>query len=209
MLTEDSSQWLVYITPRSGQSINLQIVSNTLVQATARFTGLIQVAKNPNGATSEALYDAAAGAYAYGVDISGSVDNRVGKYTLSWQRAVISTTAGPLLMFALPHHVQSFDSATFGAMRNIKLQTTTKGVASAVVKNAWTMQEGQLPTDMGFAPWSPTRRSIDTLPTSAVSAIRQVGPVELSQDIDGQTNLDSMYFSGKVGADLRQITMVR
>ena len=189
----------MYVTPRAGQTITFQVVSNTLIQATGRFTGVIQVAKNPSGAVSEDLYDAAAGAYAYGADISGTADGTLGKYTLSWKRSVVSSTAGPLLMFALPHHVQSFDSATYVARKGLQLQTTTKGVATAVVKNSWTMQEGQLPLDMGFTPWSPTLRSVNSVSDAAVTAINAAGTTELSQDIDGQTNLDSMYFSGKVG----------
>lgn len=101
-------------------------------------------------------------------------------------------------MFALYHHLQSFDSATYTSVKQIQLDTTTKGPASAVVKDSWTMQEGQLPTDMGFDPWSPSRRSVGTLSAAAVQRIIEVGTSEVNQNMDQQTNLDSMYFSGKV-----------
>ena len=193
----DGKQWLVYVTPAAGQDISFQSVSNTLIEATAQFTGTIQAAKNTGGAGGEAIYDAAAGAYATGAKLSGTVSGNVGSYTLAWQRAGLSSTASALLMFALPHHVQTFQSSTYTAVTRLRLQTTTKGVAAGVVADSWTMVEVQLPLDIGFAPWSPSRRSVNTLSDTVVQMINNVGAGEIAQDMNAQTNLDSMYFSGK------------
>ena len=50
---------------------------------------------------------------------------------------------------------------------------------------------------MGFAPWSLGTRSASTLSRAAVNLISAVASEEIKQDMDGQSNLDSMYFSGK------------
>jgi endo-1,3(4)-beta-glucanase len=101
-------------------------------------------------------------------------------------------------MFALPHHVQSFDAVTAAKIQNVTLQTTTKGLATAVLSDSWTMVEEDLPTSMNFAPWSPSRKSQSILSPAAVAAISNVSISEVSQDMNAQTNLSSMYFSGKV-----------
>ena len=41
-----------------------------------------------------------------------------------------------LIMFALPHHVESFDANTKSAITTVQLNTTTKGVATAVVADS-------------------------------------------------------------------------
>lgn len=59
------------------------------------------------------------------------------------------------------------------------------------------MQEQGLPLDMGFAPWTPRTRSRSTLSAATKQLIQQVAISEINQDYNAQTNLDSMYFSGK------------
>lgn len=61
----------------------------------------------------------------------------------------------------------------------------------------WTMVENNLPTTMGHAPWDGVRGR-KSLSNSAKAAIKEVALLEVSQDMDAQANLDSMYFSGKV-----------
>jgi len=61
----------------------------------------------------------------------------------------------------------------------------------------WTMVENNLPADVGFAPWSPARGSATTLSGNVMTLMNNVAGQELNQDFNAQTNLDSMYFSGK------------
>ncbi|KZF24885.1 glycoside hydrolase family 81 protein [Xylona heveae TC161] len=193
---EDNSIWLIYLTASSGSPVALQQISNTVIQAPAEFNGTVQIAKVPQGnTTAQSTYDAAAGVYATTAQVSGSVSGSVGSYSLSWTKA--GKTSNTLLMFALPHHVQSFSSGTKSGVTGIQLQTTTKGIATAVVADSWTLTESSLPTDMGFAPWSPSLRSVTSLSAAAIQLIQSVGASEVSQDMNAQTNLNSMYFSGK------------
>lgn len=192
----DGKTWFLYATSTDGSTLDLQVVNSGLIQATSPFTGTIQVAKDPNGA-GEALYDAACGSYATGVTVSGTAVGMQGTYTFTFAKAGLS--GAPLLMFSLPHHVQSFDSTTSSSLQTaLQLQTTTKGIATAVVADTWTMVEARLPVSMSFVPWSPTEGNKRTLSAAAAAKILAVAQSELSQNISAQTNLNSMYYSGKV-----------
>ncbi|KAI9811238.1 MAG: hypothetical protein M1827_005570 [Pycnora praestabilis] len=206
VLLEDGTNWLIYATPSNGGDPGFQMMSNSNIQGVAGFTGTIQVAKNPSNATGESIFDASAGVYPITAGITGSVDGATGSYALTWTKGGIGANAiakrqatgtPSLLMFALPHHIESLSNDTANGKTTIKLETTTKGLATAVVGDSWTLVEPDLPTDMGFAPWSPTLRSINTLSASAINLIQSVGASEISQNMTAQTDLNSMYFSGK------------
>ena len=194
---EDNTSWLLYVTPADGKDPDLNLVSKTSLQGAHGFSGTIQVAKNPAGIPGEKFYDNSAGVYPVGGQIDGSVTGQSGTYRLSWTKAGNHTEGTPLLMFALPHHVQSFDRSTAGRATNIQLRSTTKGNATAVIGESWTMNEPALPVDMGFAPWSSDRGNVANLSVNAQQAIAKVAPTELQQDMDAQTDLNSMYYSGK------------
>lgn len=191
----DGKNWLLYAYSTSGAPLDLQVINNGLVRSTSPFVGTIQVAKDPGSA--EALYDAASGSYPTGVVLSGTTSGMQGQYSFSFVKGGL--TGAPLLMYALPHHVQSFDSTTAAAVRsNVQLQTTTKGKATAVIADAWTMVELRLPISMSFLPWSNSEGTKTKLSAAAKAKILQVAQSELSQDMDAQSNLNSMYYSGKV-----------
>ena len=200
---EDSKIWLVYAISGNGQDPHLQLVSNTQLQGLRGWSGIIQVAKNPSGPWGESLYDGSAGVYPTTVAVTGSVAGVTGTYHISWTKAGL--TSLPLLMYALPHHVQSFDGVSSACKKSVQLQTTTKGMATAVIGDAWNLVEPNLPRDMGFAPWTPKTRSRTTLSSAASRIIKQVASSEISQDYNNQTNLDSMYFSGKALAKFAMI----
>lgn len=205
----DGKTWFLYATSADGSAdLDLQVVNNGLMQATAPFSGTIQVAKDPTtDTTGEALYDAAAGAYATSSTVSGTAVGMRGTYTFTFAKAGLS--GAPLLMFALPHHVSSFDTDTTSALQpGLQLRTTTKGIATAVVADAWTMVETRLPVDLTFLPWSPSEGSKSQLSAAAQARILAVAQAELSQDIAAQTNLNSMYYSGKALAKFAMILSV-
>ena len=180
---EDGTSWLIYTAPSNGVDPNLTLISNTLVQGPAGWSGTIQIAKNPNGASGESIFDTASGVYPTTASISGSVSGATGSYSLSWSKAGLSTGQN-LLMFALPHHLTSFDSATSSQATGIHLDTTTKGSATAVVADSWTLVESALPTDLGFAPWSPIAGgSKSTYSATAIQAILNAAGSEINQDM--------------------------
>jgi len=200
---EDGTKWLLYAYHTKGGALDLQVVNNGLAISKKPFYGVIQVAEDPGNA--ESMYDKACGAYCTGVELSGSVGDTSGSYTFNFQKAGMPNAT--LVMYALPHHQSSFDGATKGKMsNNVTLQTTTKGLAAAVLADSWTMTE-QLPNNLGFVPWSPQAGSVATLSNNAKKTIQNIAIQEVSQNMLEQTNQDSMYFSGKALAKFATILM--
>ncbi|KAL9585699.1 MAG: hypothetical protein Q9212_001356 [Teloschistes hypoglaucus] len=202
IVLEDGKQWLLYATPSNGQDPRFSLVSQTMILGVPNWFGHIQVAKNPAGSPGEYIYDNSAGVYPVAADLTASKSAQTGTYQIQWKKAgLISRDAPQLLMFALPHHVESFGGTTPYGLTALRLQTTTKGTASGVIADSWTLVEPSLPVDMGFSPWDGSlplgTRSAKPLSSRALTIIRAVAASEIQQDMDSQTNLDSMYFSGK------------
>ncbi|MCJ1284432.1 hypothetical protein MMC26_003764 [Xylographa opegraphella] len=195
---EDGKEWLIYALPSNSQDPSFNLTSNTLLQGPHSWSGLIQIARNPAGAPGDAVFDGSAGAYAATAKVTGGVstDGTTATYQISWNKAG-SSTGGPLLMFALPHHLSSFDPSMASTVTNICLTTTTKGKATAVIANNWNLVETNLPTDMGFSPWSSASGNVTHFSSNTISAIVKAASSEVNQDMGAQTNLNSMYYAGK------------
>lgn len=215
--------WLIYLTPDFALSPNYPCNSLTLlnetsvpdlqtdIQGKGGFNGLIQVAKVPIGSGDaldskspvQVLYDSAAGAFAANVSINGTVDNKVGTYSFQWEKK--GNQNQTLLMFALPHHLSSFDPNTDSRVTDLKLMTTVKGNATAVQGDSWTLTESDLPISMDFAPYSPSKGSVKTLGDHVKSTLLSAGQVELNQTIMAQADVKSFYYDGKALAKFANI----
>ncbi|KAI1387491.1 glycoside hydrolase family 81 protein [Hypoxylon trugodes] len=202
---EDSTVWHVYAYSAKGDTFDLSVVNNKMAKAEKPYDGIVQVAKDPgNGA--ETAIDAASGAYPVNVTLSGSTSGSKGTYTFTFEKAGFSNVK--LLMYALPHHVDSFDSATHSSKSKAQLQTTTKGMAVGVVADSWTMVEPNMPVSMGFAPWHPVDGEKKALSDSAINHITKVAANEAGQSVDQQSDQNSMYFGGKALAKFAGISFV-
>lgn len=194
ILLEDGKTWWLYAYKLQGDDLDLQVANNQYAEARHPFFGIIQVAKDCPGA--EPMLDRASGVYAETVQLSGSVSGSSGRYSFRFNAR--GHPEGALLMWALPHHAKSFDHETTARTEEVYMQTTTKGIAKAVLATHWTMVEPRMPVKMGFAPYSPDLGSMEALSDTAKSVISVVAKNEVSQNMMAQANLDSMYFSGKV-----------
>ncbi|KAF2445855.1 glycoside hydrolase family 81 protein [Karstenula rhodostoma CBS 690.94] len=199
---EDDSHWLLYATPVGSLGAPpFVLIDNHLIEGPDAFVGSIQIAKNPAASEGEQAYDFTAGAFATNATISGTVNGAFGSYTLEWDKSGVQNQT--LLMFAIPHQVESFDQASKDALTNIELVTTTKGYARAVVADKITMIEPELPASIGFAPWVPNKDNGNSgsdnieLTDQMRVMVQNSGAVELGQNFTAQTSLDSMYYSGK------------
>lgn len=200
----DGTQWLIYITPIGAVGEPpLELKSNNTITGPSGFYGTVQVAKNPASIKGEQIYDSSAGTYPIAASISASVDGNTGTYTISWEKS--GQTDQKLLMFVLPHHLESLSSETSAAATNLSLETTTKGMATAIVVDKLTCVENNLPTDIGFNPWSPSATNVSSLSSTVVDAINSAAVYELSEDMTSQTDLNSMYYSGKALAKFATI----
>jgi endo-1,3(4)-beta-glucanase len=111
----------------------------TTLTGPAGFSGMVQIAKIELDG-QERLYDMQSGVYPTSCTVSAQAS---GSYQLSWQKG--GNTTRPVVMFALPHHIDSFLLPTSKQVTNITLQTPTQGNASLVVADQWLLQE-ELPT---------------------------------------------------------------
>ncbi|KAJ2898011.1 hypothetical protein MKZ38_004229 [Zalerion maritima] len=201
---EDNSKWYIYAVSSCGSPLDIELESQHQLRATSGFHGFIQVAKetNPDALSAEGIYDQSVGAYPVTLKMKGHVEDSSGQYTFKWIKG--GHQSSKLLMWAFPHHVQGFDAETAGKMTGLKILLTTKGMATAVLSDSWTMLEPDLPVDMAFAPWDPDRGTL-TLPAGVNETIYTIAQQEMSQNIDAQSNLDSMYFSGKAIAKFASV----
>ncbi|GAB1741776.1 hypothetical protein NU219Hw_g7185t1 [Hortaea werneckii] len=203
----DSTVWMLYVTT---QTTSYSAASFTLANGTIvgpqDFQGYIQVAKLPSdNPDAVAVYSRSAGAYATSARISGSVQGTSGSYTLEWQKQ--GDQSKPLLMFGLPHHLETLTS---GERTDVVLATTTKGYATGILGDSWTLTESELAVDIGFAPWRPdgdsaTGESVTSLSSTTQAMLREIAMSELSQNFSEQANQGSLYFDGKALAKFATI----
>ncbi|KAK9477672.1 endo-1,3(4)-beta-glucanase [Lipomyces japonicus] len=203
----DGMTWLLYAIVPDGQRFELSQASGSTLVATQPVYGVVvQVAKASTG--SEAVYDDHAGMYATGATATGNVDTdtSVGTLRLAWSTADtgdaaqthgLGNNAGQLLVFALTHHVSAFTSDTARRATGVSLDSHTKGVMYAYSINEFVMKE-QVPMFLQFEPWSVLPHSAGHgISPATIKLIQQVAQNELEQDMNAQSNLNSMYFSGK------------
>lgn len=201
----DGRNWVAYINPVP--SINYDAKAfiatdpNTFT-GPSNFKGTIQIAKNPLSSEGEALYDKAAGAFVTEAKLTGTVNETKGTYSLSYTKVGSS----PLLMFVLPHHIQSLDPELKNQVTKLQLRTTTKGTATAIWADKLTFVEPNLPISMGFGPWTPL-----TGPTSrkfsapTLEVINAAAGRDLDLALKEKLPEDSMYYAGKYAAKLATI----
>ena len=205
-ILEDGTTWRVYAWRTKGDQLDLKVVNNSLAEAKKPFYGIIQITKDPMTSSSEQELDDGSGIYPVTLELSGSAKGKTGQYSFQFQKEGHQT--GDLYMYALPHHLSSFDPSTQKQIQQTQLQSTTKGLATMVKGSKWTMIEPSMPSAMGFAPWHPEKGNCKTISDHAKSIIRSAAEKEVSQNMMAQCNLDSMYFSGKVSV-IENMQLVR
>lgn len=205
----DGRDWLIYVSPVPGLDYNAvgvnKIDANTLLGPPA-FKGTIQVAKNPLGAKGEALYDEAVGAFVCEAKLTAVVNEAKAAYSFSYTKIGDS----PLLMFALPHHIQSLDPDLRPQVTELQLRTSTKGMATAVWAERLTFVETNLPITMSFGPWKPTMDANAKLrlPPDVLAFISSVAERDLRRAMTEPIPPDSYYYAGKSLAKFATIVWV-
>ena len=202
---KDNSRWLVYMTPNgaAGRPPMLLQDSNNIIGPTG-YSGLIQVAKTIVDACGELVHDGAAGTYPLSASVSASVEGSVGTYSFAWTRGGSKTQS--LLMYALPHHLNTMSADTLKSGTCAVLWTSTKGLARGFTADVWTLQEEFLPVNIGFDPWRLDLGTVRKVAAPAVDLITEAASKELAVDLDILTNEPSAYFGGKASAHPRQST---
>ncbi|CAA91245.1 cell wall and ascospore endo-1,3-beta-glucanase Eng2 [Schizosaccharomyces pombe] len=206
----DGKIWFLYAFPTSSSStFNLTLASNSQLTTSTKFTGLIQICKVPNESVNnsypDTIYDASAGVYTTSISLSAQVSGTTGEYWFRFATAGY-TNLNPL-MFALPHHMQSFGSDTQAYKTGLGLASTTMGIMFAYATKTWHLIEKNLPTQVGFLP-IPWNGGSNTYSPTALAAIRAACATDINFDVVNASNLDSMYTSGKIVAMYAQVCLV-
>ncbi|OLL22612.1 Endo-1,3(4)-beta-glucanase 1 [Neolecta irregularis DAH-3] len=195
ILLLDGKTWVMYVYPNlqvSQSAFNLQIVDNANLVASSRFTGYIQIAKVPSG-SSPGAFDSYSGIYATRVTLAGSVSGSSGSY--SFQYSTAGGRAGAtLLTYLLPHLVASLSR---GSLTSLKLASQTRGMMTGCGGSMLTFTEKNLPWNVGFLPYSASGRS-PSWSASEIQKITSAANIEAALDMSAQSNLNSIYFAGKI-----------
>jgi endo-1,3(4)-beta-glucanase len=201
--------WIMYVNPVPSLDYDatrfVRLNPNTMLGPPA-FKGTIQVAKNPLGAEGEAMYDRASGAFVCEAKLTAVVPDGKGIYTFRYTK--IGTS--PLLMFALPHHIASLDPEMRTQVTNLRLRTTTKGMATAIWGDKLIFIEPNLPITMHFSPWNPTMSSTSKVryPPEVLAFIAAAAERDLRRAMTERIPQDSLYFAGKSLAKFATIVWV-
>ena len=142
IVLSDWSTWLLNVFSSSQAALQLRIVDEHEIQMDCGqpFRGTVQVTKCPSPG-AELVFDTCAGAWATDIVVSGSLANSAGEYSFNFRREA-SNPDIPLLMYALPHHITTFDDATkSGVQDRCQLMSTTKGAMTAVIGDCWRFEE--------------------------------------------------------------------
>ncbi|KAJ6273192.1 Utp14-domain-containing protein [Bipolaris maydis] len=173
---KNGHRWVVYVNPVVDidyDAANFRMLNkNTLL------------AKNPLGNEGEVMYDRAA-----------VVQDSKGSYTFKYTKIGRS----PLLMFVLPHHIQSLDADMRKQITNLQLRTSTKGMATAV-----------MPITMHFGPWNPTLALNANVryPPEVLAFITAVAERDLRRAMTERIPQETMYYAGKAFAKFATILWV-
>ncbi|KAF4125557.1 endo-1,3(4)-beta-glucanase, partial [Geosmithia morbida] len=206
IVLEDGATWRLYAWATEGEGLDLDVMNNGMAVSRKPFSGVLQIAKDPMTPGSEQALDDGAGIYPVSLELTGSTAGKKGWYQFHFQTSGHET--GNLYMYALPHHVESFDRETAEQLQRIQLQTPTKGVANLVRGDTWTMVEPEMPVGLEFAPWHPMNGTVKEISDEAKVLIRAAATRELGSDVATEGEMESMYFGGKALAKFALLVYV-
>ncbi|KAG8833993.1 hypothetical protein FRC17_009719 [Serendipita sp. 399] len=194
IVLEDGHTWFLHCFPQDGQPLQLYLSNNSCIEAKRVFTGVVQLIKLPRCSAPsefESLASQCAGRWPTSVSLSAIASTPgVAEYEFLFHTGCASRSTS-LLMYALSHHVETF-TYPLNVYHQFRMQSTTKGEMVAVMSDKWRMKESGLPDSIAFDPPIAERIEDDT-----TRLIRRVAEAEAKGDLSSESNLDSMYFSGK------------
>lgn len=153
---------------------------------------VIQLARGDSGHLDES-----AGIYPVAAHLKGSVSGSTGRYSFVYENKG-SSANGSGLVWCFPHHQEVLTDKVRKKDTGLTLDSTTKGVMKAYTVTELEMEESDLPTHIGWEPWSSLLSFKAGFSNEAKRLIKEAAEKEVLQDIEGMANIDSMYTSGKI-----------
>ncbi len=150
VLTFNNGQrWIVY----SSQSITFTL-SGSQLQATSPFNGYLMVVMATQA--QESIYDKHRGTYPVDAVVTTSIQFAPSKLVANQEQNDIATIefqykkvgSSPLLLFALPHHLQSMDPSSIVYTNPMIQMKTIRGQANLIIGDTWVLKEKL--TNIGF-----------------------------------------------------------
>lgn len=200
----DVQRWILYAFNTSGapQSITLGFSTEALANgcsasvltATAPFTGWLRLVPLTGSDTSEeqAVLDAHAACIPTGGTFDVTVSGATATETVTWATA----GTGPLLMAALPHHV---DQMAAGATYRGIVWPTLRGPAQAISGTTWTMTDTLTPV---------SRQAPRAVPSGKVSALSAQVATDANYPFPAGLSTADIYNAGKALGGISQVANV-
>lgn len=208
VILNNGVRWLMYVSGLPGDpvptfSLNEQ---RELVASFAVNGCCVQLAAAPVG--TDPFYDEASGRYVTDASVTGEIiDNGArGNYRIQYDAQGYSLS-GNTLVFAAPHHVASLTSQMESKRTSIQLDSTNMGVLTAYLSPMIEMTE-PLPIIIEFDPYASFKNANINIGPNERNIISSVAAQELQGDVWNESNLNSMYFSGKKLDKYAQIAYV-
>lgn len=191
---QDHRKWALYLTVPGGTPLSLRLQDgNTIIGSQSVSDCTIQVV-----ADYLEEIDQAAGCYPTDCSLVCSTEGTTGYYSFSYSLAG-SSTSGKTLIYALPHHVKTFTDAMSPERTSSRLDSTVCGIMSGYITDSFDLAVS-IPVDLEFQPFT-TIPGIDNCPSyssEVLEAIKAAASSEVNGDVINESNLNSMYFSGKI-----------
>ncbi len=172
--------WVLY-----ASSVLTLSVNNGSLEASGVYTGSLRAALLDG--ISDAVLDAHSGRIPTGGDVSVTAANDIGTIAFQWE----SEGSGPLLMMALPHHMDVLVAPTSTSV----IRNTLKGDMTGISGENWTMEEPL--TTIGFESANPIAPNLEQEVRDALAA-----------DVNFQVSAPDPYFGGKQFAALGRLAVI-
>ncbi|ODV97962.1 hypothetical protein PACTADRAFT_37638, partial [Pachysolen tannophilus NRRL Y-2460] len=189
----NGNTWLMYVVVPDGQSISFATSgSDTIIGSNSVNGCAIQLCFG-----NDSNYDTAAGCYPVSCDLTGSVSGTTGSYSFKYTTDG-SSNGGTTLMWALPHHVDSFTSDMSSKKTSFTIDSLVSGTMTAYLTNEFDLEETDLPTSVSFDPYTTIPGKSADYTDDAKTSIKTAATSESGDDVSSASDTDSMYTSGKI-----------
>lgn len=191
IMLENGITWSLYV---SGAPVQLNLIDPTTIMGSQRVSRTVfQLV-----ADFKDEIDTAAGCFPEDCQLACSTHEKTGQYSFIYAVSG-SSISGSTLMYALPHHQSSFINSMAPRRISSRLDSTVCGVMTGYVTNCFEMKV-EIPDQLQFEPFTtiPGAPSKPNYSPEVLSIISRTASREVNCDVVNESNLDSMYFSGKI-----------
>ncbi|GMM37207.1 endo-1,3(4)-beta-glucanase [Saccharomycopsis crataegensis] len=192
--------WSLYLSGAEANNNPIQKIDNNHITSADKFSKVtVQICCGFSD-----YYDKVAGTYVTSIDLRAKQNSATSANYCFQFNSTGSSLVNQPIMWAFPHHIDSFATTMENCSTDLILDSTICGKMKAYINDKFEFVENDLPSYINFEAWSslPTFNAADVsngqyYNSNALNKIAAALEVEVNDDVEGFSNLDSMYFSGK------------